>query len=128
MLLSTGAAPRAAGQQGARMSPSTTPRHQGPGGKTLFMTGSLLVLLGLALAGGGLRLASLGGSLYYLIAGVGIVTTGVLLLLRKRAALSVYAVVLLATTLWAVAEVRFDWWQLVPRISLWFAIGLLLVT
>jgi glucose dehydrogenase len=40
----------------------------------------------------------LGGSLYYLLAGIGIALTGVLLLLRRRAALGLYAMVLFAST------------------------------
>ena len=29
----------------------------------------------------------------------------------------------LATLLWSLAEVRLDWWQLLPRLDLWFAMG-----
>ena len=40
---------------------------------------SLLLLIGLVLAAGGIQLASLGGSLYYVIAGVALIATAVLL-------------------------------------------------
>ena len=54
------------------------------------VTGIIYALVGLALAGGGAWLARLGGSPYYLIAGLGILITGGLLITRRRAALWVY--------------------------------------
>ena len=55
---------------------------------TTTITGIVYALLGLALAGGGAWLLALGGSLYYLLAGLGLVITGILLILRRPAALS----------------------------------------
>lgn len=55
------------------------------------LLGVVLLLMGLALVAGGIKLATVGGSLYYLIAGVGIALTGILLLLGKPAALWLYA-------------------------------------
>ena len=40
----------------------------------------------------------------------------------RRAALGLYALVLFASTVWALWEVGLDWWQLVPRLALLFAI------
>ena len=45
-------------------------------------TGIVFALLGLALAGGGAWLAALGGSLFYLLAGIGILASGLLLLAK----------------------------------------------
>ncbi|EOW8433525.1 PQQ-binding-like beta-propeller repeat protein [Pseudomonas aeruginosa] len=90
------------------------------------LLGLLILLSGLALLAGGIKLASLGGSLYYLLAGIGLALSGLLLLLGKRAALGLYALVLFASTVWALWEVGLDWWQLVPRLALWFVFGLLL--
>ena len=64
---------------------------------------------------GGAWLAALGGSIYYLIAGIGLLATAVLLYRRNSAALAVFAAVLAGTLVWAVAEVGFDFWQLSPR-------------
>src|SRR5207253_1405405 len=72
-------------------------------------------------------LSMLGGSLYYLLAGIGLVVTGFLLLAARRAALSLYALVLFASTVWALWEVGLDWWQLVPRLALLFAFGIVLL-
>lgn len=93
-------------------------------GALLLITGSAFILLGLAAAGGGAYLVLLGGSLHYLLAGLGVALVGVLLIARRREALWLYALVLAGTTAWAVVEVRLDWWQLLPRLDVWFALGL----
>ena len=91
------------------------------------LLGVVMLLMGLALLAGGVKLASLGGSLYYLLSGIGIALTGLLLLAGRRAALPLYALVLFASTLWSLWEVGLDWWQLVPRLALWFVLGLVLL-
>lgn len=91
------------------------------------LLGILLLLMGLALLAGGIKLSMLGGSLYYVLAGIGLTLTGLLLLAGKRAALGLYALVLFASTLWSLWEIGLDWWQLVPRLSLWFALGVVLL-
>ncbi|AZE25522.1 Glucose dehydrogenase, PQQ-dependent [Pseudomonas chlororaphis subsp. aureofaciens] len=69
----------------------------------------------------------LGGSLYYLLAGIGLIVSGVLLLAGRSSALLVYGVVLFLSSVWALWEVGLDWWQLVPRLSLFFALGVVLL-
>lgn len=91
------------------------------------LLGILLLLMGLALLAGGIKLSQLGGSLYYLIAGIGFALSGILLLALRRNALGLYGLVLLGSTLWALWEVGLDWWQLVPRLALWFALGVVLL-
>ncbi|MCO7571505.1 glucose/quinate/shikimate family membrane-bound PQQ-dependent dehydrogenase [Pseudomonas chlororaphis] len=91
------------------------------------LLGILLLLMGLALLAGGIKLSMLGGSLYYVVAGIGLTLTGLLLLAGKRAALGLYALVLFASTVWSLWEIGLDWWQLVPRLSLWFALGVVLL-
>jgi len=91
------------------------------------LLGILLLLMGLALLAGGIKLSMLGGSLYYVLAGIGLTLTGLLLLAGKRAALGLYAVVLFTSTVWSLWEIGLDWWQLVPRLSLWFALGVVLL-
>jgi quinoprotein glucose dehydrogenase len=92
------------------------------------ITGVVYALIGLALAGGGAWLAALGGTLYYVIAGLGILITGGLLIAGRRQALWVYAAVLIGTLIWAVGEVRFDWWPLAARGDVIFPLGLWLLT
>ncbi|RYF04515.1 MAG: membrane-bound PQQ-dependent dehydrogenase, glucose/quinate/shikimate family, partial [Oxalobacteraceae bacterium] len=85
------------------------------------------MLAGLFLAGGGLYLAILGGSWYYLIAGLGVVLTGAGLFASKRWAPHVYAVVLAGTVLWALAEVGLRGWELEPRLLVPTLLGLYLL-
>lgn len=92
-----------------------------------LLLGLLLIIAGLALAIGGGKLLSLGGSAYYLIAGVGIMASGILLALRKGAALWLYALILSGTLAWALWEVGLDWWQLVPRVAIPCLIGIVLL-
>jgi quinoprotein glucose dehydrogenase len=93
----------------------------------LKITGAAYVLIGLLLAGGGVWLAMLGGSVYYLIAGLGILATGILLAAGRWPALWVYAAVLIGTLIWAVSEVGFDWWPLAARGDIIFPLGIWLL-
>ncbi|WP_230492148.1 MULTISPECIES: membrane-bound PQQ-dependent dehydrogenase, glucose/quinate/shikimate family [unclassified Janthinobacterium] len=90
-------------------------------GPLLKVTGVIFILFGLALLGGGIWLATLGGSWYYLLAGIGMLVAGVLVFQGKRSAQAFLAFLLLATLVWSVIEVKFDWWQLLPRLDIWFA-------
>src|ERR1700733_15387300 len=94
----------------------------------LKITGSAYALIGLLLAGGGVWLAALGGSACYLIAGVGIFATGILLVAGRWPALWVYAAVLIGTLIWAVSEIGFDWWPLAARGDIIFPLGIWLLT
>ena len=76
------------------------------------LLGLVFAVMGLILLVLGVKLASLGGSLYYVIAGLGILVTGLLLLAGRSAAIGLYAVVLFASTVWSLYEIGFDWWQL----------------
>jgi quinoprotein glucose dehydrogenase len=96
-------------------------------GPLLAITGAVFAILGLVLIVGGGYLASLGGSLYYVLAGIGLLATGVLVFMGRRAAQGLLAALLLATLAWALVEVRFDWWQLLPRLDIWFAAGIWLL-
>lgn len=88
----------------------------------------LCMMLGLALALGGWKIVSLGGTWYFATLAVGFLLTGLLLLARRRAALGVYALVMLGALGWAIYEVGFDWWKLAPRGSIIAPLGLWLLT
>ncbi|TRO38260.1 glucose/quinate/shikimate family membrane-bound PQQ-dependent dehydrogenase [Pseudomonas putida] len=91
------------------------------------LLGLLLGIMGIALTIGGVQLGILGGSLYYLLAGIGIAATGALLIVGSSSAFMFFAVVLFTTNIWSVAEVGLDWWQMVPRLSLWFVVGVVML-
>lgn len=85
-------------------------------------------LIGVVLTGGGVWLIVLGGSWYYLVAGLAFLGTAVLLAQRRPAAWGLYAVLVVGTLIWALREVGLDWWPLAARGDLVFVIGLLLLT
>ena len=82
----------------------------------LWVLGGVIAVLGLVLLGGGLWLLWLGGSAYYAIAGVGLLVSGILLLLRRAAGAWLYALVYAGTLVWAVAETGLRGWPLLPRV------------
>ncbi|AXA41936.1 glucose/quinate/shikimate family membrane-bound PQQ-dependent dehydrogenase [Rhizobium leguminosarum] len=94
----------------------------------IIVTSIFFIIIGLALGGGGLWLVTLGGSVFYLFAGLMFVITAGLLLMRKAVALWVYAVLVAAALAWAIWEVGFDWWQLGPRGGMIILLGLWLLT
>ncbi|MGR9203390.1 glucose/quinate/shikimate family membrane-bound PQQ-dependent dehydrogenase [Rhizobium leguminosarum] len=94
----------------------------------IVITSIFFIIIGLALGGGGLWLVTLGGSVFYLFAGLMFVITAGLLLMRKAVALWVYAVLVVAALAWAIWEVGFDWWQLGPRGGMIILLGLWLLT
>jgi len=94
----------------------------------LTLTAVLCILFGLALAVGGVWLIWLHGSPFYVVLGTGIVVTGAMLLMRMRAALWLFSMILLVTFAWAIAEIGFDWWPLAARVDLVFLLALWLLT
>ena len=95
--------------------------------RRLQVLGGLLILLGLALLVGGVMLVAAGGSVAYLLAGIGFAASGALLWRRSSAALLVYAVLLAALLAWSLSEVGLDWWPLAARLDVAFVFGVLLV-
>jgi quinoprotein glucose dehydrogenase len=88
---------------------------------------AVLAVCGLANIAGGTWLIALGGSWYYLAAGLLMALTAGLLWKRRREAVWIYAVLVLGTLGWAVAEIGLDWWQLAPRGDVVFILGALLL-
>ncbi len=76
----------------------------------------VLGLVGLVLAIGGGWLAVLGGSAYYLIAGLALVASGVLLFRQMALGAWLYLATVAATLAWALWEVGLNGWALVPRV------------
>lgn len=77
---------------------------------------ALLLVFGLLLAGGGAWLIALGGSWYYLPAGLGLIVTGWLLFRRDQSAVWLYLLIYVATVIWALWEAGLDPWAQVPRL------------
>lgn len=71
---------------------------------------------GLLMAVGGAKLAMLGGSLYYLPAGIACAVAAVLIWMRRPLGATLYGAFLLATLAWALWEAGADGWALAPRL------------
>ncbi|MCM2449425.1 glucose/quinate/shikimate family membrane-bound PQQ-dependent dehydrogenase [Agrobacterium vitis] len=93
----------------------------------LIVTAVVFAVIGLALGGGGGYLLSLGGSPFYLIAGLAFFLVALLLVMRKAAALWIYGLFILGCLGWAIWEVGFDWWQLGTRGGLVIVLGFVLL-
>lgn len=93
----------------------------------VVIVGVLFLLLGLGLATGGGYLIALGGSWFYLPAGLAMAGVGVGLLLRKAWSVWLAWALLIVSAIWAFAEVGTDFWQLVPR-SITFLVVALVAT
>lgn len=87
-------------------------------------------LTGLYLLIGGAWLLSLGGSAYYVVAGVALLGVTWLLYRRRPGALALYALVLVGTAIWSLSESGPDFWALAPRsgVLVIFGVWLLLVS
>lgn len=85
----------------------------------------IVALFGLALAAGGLWLITLDGSWYYLLAGAGMLVSGVLLFLQRLSGVWLYWLVFIGTVVWALWEVGLDPWALLPRVLALAVIALL---
>lgn len=89
----------------------------------LLGLGVVIALLGLALAVGGAKLVSLGGSWYFLLGGVFMAISGLLIARCKPAGAWLFAAFLVATAVWAVADVGLEYWPLFSRLFMFAVIG-----
>ena len=90
----------------------------------LAVVGGILALLGLGLAGGGAYLLTLGGSWFYLPAGLALVGVGYGLFKRRAFALPLALALLAVSGIWSFWEVGSDFWQLVPRLVTFIVVAL----
>ena len=88
-----------------------------------FLFGGLLLLLSCALVAGGAQLVGLGGSPYYLLAGIATFGSGLLVLRQRREGALVYLVLLVCTIVWAFWEVGADGWGIAARVMAPLVLG-----
>ena len=100
---------------------------QAQGSGFRIFTAVITTIFSLVLLIGGIWLASLGGSLYYIIAGIVLLICAVLLWRRSAAAIWLYGVLMLATALWGLWEAGSDFWALVPRFDILGVLGIWLL-
>ncbi|WP_257558164.1 membrane-bound PQQ-dependent dehydrogenase, glucose/quinate/shikimate family [Sphingobium sp. CFD-2] len=95
-----------------------SPSVQPTAARTLapLILGGIIAAIGLVLGIGGIWLAALGGSAYYLVTGIAMLTSGALLIRRRQLGGWLYCAIFLLTVIWAFAEVGANNWALVPRV------------
>jgi len=87
----------------------------------------LVLLIGVVLAAGGVWLAALGGSWFYIVLGTMLAASSALLIARNALGLGLYGVTVLVALAWAVWEVGLDWWALAPRGGLLLVIAVFML-
>jgi quinoprotein glucose dehydrogenase len=90
--------------------------HRGFGFWAAMVIGVLILVFGLPIFGGGVWLATLGGSWYYIFAGLGLLLTAFFLFRRSMLAVWVYLATFIGTLAWALWEVGLDAWAQIPRL------------
>ena len=79
---------------------------------------ALVFMIGLILLAGGLQLALLGGSAYYLLGGATLVCSGYLIWRAKVSGYWLYVLFVAVTLAWAFVEAGLDTWALLPRVAI----------
>lgn len=92
-------------------------------GKCPCIYATFLGLIALLLIYGGFQLAWVGGSPYYLGAGIALLSSAALLFRGRREGVWAYAAIVIATLAWALWEVGFAPWALMPRLVAWIIVG-----
>ena len=80
------------------------------------LLGLMLLAIGLFFVIGGGKLLSLGGSAYFLVAGVITLLAAIQLFRRKSSAGPLFALVFFGTLIWALFDAGWDFWPLVSRL------------
>jgi len=103
--------------------------HTRPTGFIALASLAFAALTALYLLAGGIWLIALGGSVYYVLAGVALGGVAWLLYRRRAGGLALYALLLVGTAAWSVWESGPDFWALAPRsgVLVIFGVWLLLV-
>ncbi|MCX8956771.1 glucose/quinate/shikimate family membrane-bound PQQ-dependent dehydrogenase [Erwinia psidii] len=78
--------------------------------------GLLFLTTGLFFVIGGGKLLSLGGSAYFVIAGIFTIISAIQFFRRKSSAVLIFTLVFVGSAIWAVQDAGFDFWPLVSRL------------
>jgi len=81
-----------------------------------LVLGIFMLVIALLLLVGGIWLVSLGGSPYYLVAGLGMIVSALLIADARRLGAWIYIGIFVLTFIWALWEVGLDIWNLIPRV------------
>jgi quinate dehydrogenase (quinone) len=81
-----------------------------------WLLAGLMLLIGLAVGGLGFKLATVGGSCYFLIMGVVMVIAAILIFLNRTSGIVLYGIAFIASLFWAVSDAGWDFWPLFSRL------------
>ncbi|MDU7100030.1 MAG: membrane-bound PQQ-dependent dehydrogenase, glucose/quinate/shikimate family, partial [Enterobacter sp.] len=81
-----------------------------------WLLAGLMMLIGLAVSGLGFKLATVGGSSYFLIMGVAMVIAAILIFLNRTSGILLYGIAFIASLFWAVSDAGWDFWPLFSRL------------
>lgn len=81
-----------------------------------FILGLVLLFTGLFFVIGGGKLITLGGSWYFLIAGLLTLFSAIQIFRKKSSAVAIFAVVFIGTLIWAYIDAGWDFWPLFSRL------------
>ena len=104
---------------------ANTTSSGGAGSIFAKLVGIIVALVGLALGAGGAYLATLGGSWYYLIAGVLMLVAGIQLFRNQISGAVIYGIVFIGTFLWAAWESGLNYWRWIPRLDIVLILAIL---
>ncbi|POU02047.1 membrane-bound PQQ-dependent dehydrogenase, glucose/quinate/shikimate family [Escherichia sp. ESNIH1] len=102
------------------MATGSTPR--GIGRILKWLLAGLLIIIGLAIGIPGIKLVSLGGSAYFLVMGVAMLISALLIIKNRTSGIVLYALAFIASAIWAVSDAGWDFWPLFSRL---FTFGVL---
>lgn len=91
----------------------------------LLLVGALVMLVGLGFAVPGGWLFALGGSPYYVLAGIGLLIAGPLIMGALRLGVWLFAVVFIGTLAWTAWESGLDYWRWVPRLDVMLVLAVI---
>lgn len=81
-----------------------------------------VLVFGVPFTLGGAYLVTLGGSWYFLLAGIGLIVSSVLLFRHRLSGAWLFAAIMVLTVIWALVDAGLNFWPLVSRL---FALGVL---
>lgn len=82
----------------------------------LWLLAGLMAIIGLAIGAGGAYLATLGGSWYFLLMGIVMLISAVLIFRKQTSGLVLYALAFVCSVIWAVSDAGMDFWPLFSRL------------
>lgn len=82
----------------------------------LFLLGAVILAAGLFFTIGGVKLIRLGGSFYFILAGLALIVSGVLIVRRRPIGALLFGATFLLTIPWALWEGGLSFWPLISRL------------